>query len=161
MANIWLSSHVMKEMATLADTNYPLETGGMLLGYVADNNDVVVTTIIGPGPAAKHARHTFEPDSAYQIEILHVHYRATHGQETYLGDWHSHPDGVSILSRTDKRTLALIAQNPSSGIKNPIMAVIAGFPNQWNIGAVRFISMHRRLFIANYILDELMPKFFE
>ena len=160
MPNVWFPSQALTEMEMLADKSYPLETGGMLLGYVADNNDVVVTAIIGPGPAAKHARHAFEPDSVYQIEILHSHYCATDGRETYLGDWHSHPDGVSILSRTDKRTLASIAHDPSSGIKRPVMAIIASSAGQWSVGVVRFDSMQRRLFVASYTLEELIPKIY-
>lgn len=41
----------------------PWETGGMLMGYVADNGDYVVTQLIGPGPNAKHSRYRFLPDN--------------------------------------------------------------------------------------------------
>ena len=156
MDKIWIPANVFQEMQELADLSCPNETGGMLLGYIAQP-DIVVTKIIGPGPAAKHARFAFEPDSNYQQLELEQHFYATGGRETYLGDWHTHPYGSSQLSRRDKRTLALIAETPSSNIINPVMVVLAGKPTEWMLNAVRFVSTSRRLFIKEYQVETLSP----
>lgn len=55
---------------------------------------------------------------------------------TYLGDWHTHPNGSPALSRKDLRTLRRIARHPAARISQPVMAVLAGGPAAWHL-AVR------------------------
>lgn len=155
MLSVWLPELVVEELRHLANQYYPLETGGMLLGYIAENKDYVLTSVIGPGPHAKHSRHAFEPDSAFQLKILHARYMGTNGRETYLGDWHTHPDGTTSLSRRDKETLASIAATPESQIRSPLMAVMAGSKHDWEIDLVRFISPHKRWFCSSYRIEAL------
>lgn len=155
MSNIWISYALSEEFKALANAHHPRETGGILLGYVAENNDVVVTKIIGPGPNAKHGPFSFHPDAPYQKARLDEHFYATSGQESYLGDWHTHPNGVPLLSRTDKRTLSKIALTPSSGISRPIMLVLAGGTNSWVEGAFRFIDMKWHILLNEYSLENL------
>jgi integrative and conjugative element protein (TIGR02256 family) len=156
MANFWMPRSILAEIEKLASLSYPMETGGMLLGYVSDNGDVVVTAIIGPGPAAKHSRYAFEPDADYQQAELEAHYSTTEGRESYLGDWHTHPHGPCIPSRTDKRTLAHIALTPSSRIQHPIMAIAGYSTGRCILGAVRFQSIkHRMILFAEYNVEVL------
>lgn len=81
---LWVSENAYAEMLKLAQHHYPLETGGMLMGYEAEDSTVVVTKIIGPGPNAKHGRFRFIPDGVYQQSELENHFWATDGRETYL-----------------------------------------------------------------------------
>lgn len=160
MPSVWLPELVVVELRRLANQYYPLETGGMLLGYIAENKDYVVTSIIGPGPQARHYRHTFEPDSDYQLNILHARYMGTNGRETYLGDWHSHPDGTTSLSRRDKQTLATIAAAPESQMSSPLMAVIAGSKDEWELSVARFISCKKCLFYISYEVSTLVQQIY-
>lgn len=153
----WLPGSVFSQMVDLAMARFPLETGGMLLGYEAENGEAVVTAIIGPGPKARHRRFRFAPDADYQQAELDAHFWRTDGRETYLGDWHTHPRGTPSLSFLDKRTLARIARTPSSGTVNPIMAILAGEKEIWNIGVVRLLRCKRRFFINDYQLAVLSP----
>lgn len=146
----------MQAMVALADKHAPRETGGMLLGYNADNGDTVATTIIGPGPRAKHRRFGFVPDPDYQQSLLEAHFYATNGRETYLGDWHTHPGGSPSPSYIDKRTLARIASTESSGTRHPIMVILGGETGSWRVGAVRFLGVRRRLFASSYSLLDLI-----
>lgn len=155
MAKFWIPRKVLVEIKSLASQNFPMETGGMLLGYIADNNDVVVTAIIGPGPAAKGSRYAFEPDAEYQQVELEAHFRATEGIESYLGDWHTHPHGSSLPSRTDKRTLAHIALTTSSRITHPVMAIAGNAAGDWKLEAFRFLSINQRILFSNYNLEIL------
>jgi integrative and conjugative element protein (TIGR02256 family) len=132
----------------------------MLLGWIADQGDVVVRGIIGPGPHARHKRFRFIPDADYQQRILEEHFNATSGRETYLGDWHTHPDGQTELSQKDKRTLARIARTGSSRISRPIMLVLAGQPRCWTMIGVRYRSVARRFFIKRHELESLELKFY-
>lgn len=155
MPSVWLPELVIEELRRLANQYYPLEIGGMLMGYIAENKDYVVTSIIGPGPNAKHSRHAFEPDSDFQLKILHARYMETNGRETYLGDWHTHPDGTTNLSRRDKETLASIAATPESKITSPLMAVAAGSKEDWKLDVVRFISSQKKWFCSRYRVETL------
>jgi len=119
---------------------YPLETGGVLVGYVADNQDVVVRFAIGPGPLAVHRRHRFTPDHAFQCRELDARYAKTQGTEVYVGEWHTHPDGVALLSWLDRRTLACVAQDAGAAIRHPLMMIGAGSPRSWQWGCHQHVD---------------------
>lgn len=157
---LWVAESAMLTMQQLAKEQYPCETGGMLLGYEADNGEAVVTALIGPGRAAIHGRYSFVPDAESQQAALEAHFFKTNGQETYLGDWHTHPHSTPSLSPMDKKTLSRIAAIPASGTLNPIMAILGEGSGTWSLGAVRFLGVKRRLFFNNYILASLNPIIF-
>lgn len=152
---LWVAKRAYAEMLDLAQQHRPLETGGMLLGYEANDQTVVVTKLIGPGPNAKHGRFHFTPDGAYQQAELEKHFWATDGRETYLGDWHTHPKSNSAPSVIDKHTLARIANEPQSGTAHPVMAIIAGGSGTWKLGAVRFLSSIRCFVWTNHRLEQM------
>ena len=133
----------------------------MLLGYEADNGEAVVTAIIGPGPNAKHRQYKFSPDADFQQAELTEHHLRTNGRETYLGDWHTHPRGNPELSLLDKRTLTRIACTPSSGTTKPVMAILGGGSEDWDLGAVRFLGWKQRLLFNRYDLAFLSPRIYE
>lgn len=160
-ARLWLADSALSAMHRIADQYYPYETGGMLLGYVAKDSDVIVTAIIGPGPKAKHGRFRFVPDAEYQQTELETHFYKTDSRETYLGDWHTHPRGSCQLSMVDKRTLTRIARTTSSGTQHPIMAILCGDNADWKIGAVKFLSATRRFFLYEHHLTKLEPVTFK
>src|SRR3546814_3430816 len=61
---LWISNVALGAMVAEADRKFPLETGGILVGYFAENGDPVVCAAIGPGPHAIHWRKRFTPDHA-------------------------------------------------------------------------------------------------
>lgn len=129
----WIRRDILAEMVTEADRRWPHETGGVLMGYWVDRwHELVVTECIGPGPRATHGRRSFEPDYEYQHgEIARV-YNASGRLHTYLGDWHTHPDGGTTLSHKDQRTLRSLATDPGARASAPIMAILAGGAN-WRL----------------------------
>lgn len=136
MDNIWFPDKVIESMKAEAESWYPLETGGVLMGYrPQDSEDVVVTTFIGPGVNAVHKRFRFEPDTEWQIGRIQAIYEATSRTHTYLGEWHTHPKGSTSLSILDRRTLGKIASARETRAPTPIMAIMAGQPDEWKIGA--------------------------
>ena len=111
-----------------ADRVFPLETGGVLMGYEALNNGgIVITKSIGPGMNALHGRSKFRPDYDYQESAIADHFYQKRGTETYLGDWHSHPNATSgELSFMDRLTLKKIANFDAARVQIPIMAILYG-----------------------------------
>lgn len=58
----WLSNAALQSMGSEASGAYPNETGGLLVGYIAPPTDIVVQSVIGPGPNTCHERARFRPD---------------------------------------------------------------------------------------------------
>jgi integrative and conjugative element protein (TIGR02256 family) len=160
----WIASKAWQAIEILAQAHYPFETGGMLIGYQADDASVVVTEIIGPGPNAKHTRMSFRPDHDYQQQRLDDLFRHSNGKTTYIGDWHTHPNGFNALSRKDMRVLRRIAETPEAQTEHPVMLVLAtsalGEGN--SVCCVQFQSYTtKRLFWPVYNLMPLTIRHFD
>jgi integrative and conjugative element protein (TIGR02256 family) len=122
---VWISRRALSAIFEAAKGKAPLETGGMLLGYVSEDClALMVTDTIGAGPAAIHKRHGFEPDAAWQQHRLSEVYHRSGRITTYLGDWHSHPEGSSVPSREDTRTARRIARHEGSRTTNPLTMIV-------------------------------------
>lgn len=137
----WLSDDTWEKMIKLAQEKHPLETGGILLGYT-NSKHTIVTAIIGPGSNAQHFRSRFVPDAKYHQRQIEAHFEKTGGNDTYLGDWHTHPEGVARLSWRDKRTLNKIAAEGENLITPPTMAILAGGPNNWHLRTFHYSDRH-------------------
>jgi len=135
-----MPQHLLEQMQSLASEKYPLETGGVLIGNTGDagSGEIVIGAITGPGAGAHHTETTFEPDHEYQTEKIARIYRASRGVNTYLGDWHTHPDSAAALSLRDKKTLKHIASHRAARMDRPIMAIL-GEGSPWILKAWRLI----------------------
>jgi integrative and conjugative element protein (TIGR02256 family) len=134
-ATVWVAKSAWTALVKESDRQWPLETGGILLGYRA-GSDYVVTAIIGPGPDARHFPRAFLPDADWQAHRLAEAYAQSERRHTYLGDWHTHPAGPALLSRTDKRTLRKVARFEAARCPLPLMLLLAdGRP--WRLRAFR------------------------
>jgi len=154
---IWLPGQLHDEMSILASNAYPNETGGLLIGYDAGNG-LVITAITGPGPNAIHKPNTLTPDYAYHDAEIERIYSESGRRHTYLGDWHSHPDGGSMLSSKDKRTLRAIAEYQPARAPSPIMGILDGGP-PWRFAAWRHFprSLRMRRLFDRYEQMILIP----
>lgn len=110
-------------MRTEARRHPHRETGGLLLGYLS-GDDVVICSVIGPGPLARRTKTTFLPDSDWQTAELASAYEASFRRYTYLGDWHTHPSGSGKLSMRDVRTLRRIARSAEARAPRAISVVL-------------------------------------
>ncbi|MGH9770230.1 MAG: Mov34/MPN/PAD-1 family protein [Candidatus Acidiferrales bacterium] len=120
----WINVEVVALATAEARGMHPYESGGVLLGYIVDANELVIGRAIGPGPQAEHGKAHFVPDSAYHESEIAREYEASGRLTTYLGDWHSHPNCSTRLSMLDRRTLAMIAKCREARMPTPIMAII-------------------------------------
>ncbi|MFB9047280.1 Mov34/MPN/PAD-1 family protein [Sphingobium indicum] len=125
---VWLSCSAATVIRDLAELFDPVETGGVLLGW-RDGSDRIVTGLVGPGPKALHGRYTFLPDHPWQIARIREAFDASEGDLDYLGDWHTHPDGVAQMSEMDCKTLSRIERR----VKSPLMMIAAGSAKDWTI----------------------------
>ena len=129
---MWWAAAALEEALREAQRAYPLETGGLLLGWTTGPGTVVISRVIGPGPRASHRATSFTPDAAWQERQLADAYEQAGRRLHYLGDWHSHPRGTIRLSGIDRATLRRIAGHPDARAAHPVMAVLAGGP-MWQV----------------------------
>lgn len=116
-----------------ADRHFPLETGGVLMGYQHEGS-AFVTEVIGAGPDAVHRTHSFEPDYPWQTDRIAKHYLKSGRRETYLGDWHTHPRARSgILSGHDRSVVRKIIRTPEARAAQPLMGIFYGVPQMWDL----------------------------
>lgn len=132
MNPIWFSQLAFENLVKEANRAYPLETGGVLLGYFAESGDPVVYAVIGPGPAAHHRRTRFTPDHTWQCDQIELFFEKSNGKWTYMGDWHTHPNGSPKMSWLDQRTLRAIARHPQARVPQPLMLIGGGCPQKWH-----------------------------
>ena len=139
---IWVPQDLLKEICELATRAYPNETGGVLMGYDAGNG-IVLTSVIGPGPRARHEPRAFRPDYEYQDAEIQRAYTSSRRCHTYLGDWHSHPHGAEALSWKDKRALRSVSSYQPARAPRPIMGILAG-GNPWRLSVWRYHPLNLR-----------------
>jgi integrative and conjugative element protein (TIGR02256 family) len=123
-AGSWLHTFIKAE----AQLWYPLETGGILIGNWLNENEVIITKVVGPGPKAVHLPFSFTPDNEYHIAEIAKYFKESDGHETYLGDWHTHPAQPSYLSKLDIQTLRKIARFKPAQQSKPLMLVMGTHP---------------------------------
>ena len=136
---LWLNHTALDDMIVEADGAAPHETGGMLLGWENDKrNEIVVTTIVGPGPNALHTPTAFRPYAGWQQQQLDAQYERSSGRITYLGDWHVHPRGGFGMSRRDRRTMAKTARHADARCPHPLMGLVACTDGSYRVGVWRW-----------------------
>ncbi|MDR2425520.1 MAG: Mov34/MPN/PAD-1 family protein [Prevotellaceae bacterium] len=95
----------------------PIETGGLLLGYILDNEVWVVMEVIPPG------RNSIFQPAYFEYDTDFVNYLANSVSVQYkdnlllLGLWHRHPGSMDVFSSTDDGTNRTYASlNPKGSI---------------------------------------------
>ena len=122
---MWLAESALREMSAEATRLAPLETGGVLLGWQnGDGGEVVIATVLGPGPGASHHRTRFSPDSTWQRREISCAYESSMRRLSYLGDWHSHPRGSATPSSRDTRTAKRIARARHARCGTPLIVIL-------------------------------------
>ena len=77
------------------------ETGGVLMGYKANRDVWVISTLMHPSPSNKCGRTWLQRDLAAAQEFVNRVHRQSNGQLTYLGEWHTHPEKEPRPSMAD------------------------------------------------------------
>jgi integrative and conjugative element protein (TIGR02256 family) len=128
----------LDEMLMEGQRKFPLETGGVLMGFVTAER-TVVTSVVGPGPRAIHRRRSFTPDTEWQQERVADLYERSGRRDMYLGDWHTHPGGSTRASFTDWLAAWTIARSRDARCPNPVIVVLAlEADGNLSIGAYRW-----------------------
>lgn len=115
----------LKSMVAEVARWHPKETGGLLVGYWAKPFGVaVITGVVGPGPGAEHSEADFRPDTDWQAGQIAETYRKSGRTETYMGDWHNHPNTSLRPSKLDRQAANEIAKFEPARVPVPLMLLL-------------------------------------
>lgn len=154
LTSLVLPNRLVRQCVDEANAHYPLETGGAFMGYWAQGT-VVVTGMIGPGPNARRTRYTFETDQEWQNAQIAKHYARSSRRETYIGDWHTHPNArTGRLSPLDRNVLRAIIECPEARAPFPLMGIMYGRPSTWKF-CIWKGELKPRLFWHRVVLEKL------
>lgn len=144
---VWLPRPILDECRTDASEHYPNESGGSFMGYEADGQ-LVITSMVPGGKGALRTPCSYAPDTGWQNAEIAGRYQASGRKDSYLGDWHSHPDTMNAyLSRDDKAVIKKIIRCPAARASKPLMFVLCGSPASWTIHGWRgVLAKHARIF---------------
>ena len=93
---------VLKKLREQRRLALPSETGGVLIGLVDLEHNMIVVSMAIPAPMDSVKRpHYFERGIEGLEDILKNIDEKTKGQLRYIGEWHSHPDGVQVCPSAD------------------------------------------------------------
>ena len=94
----------------------PVETGGLLLGYVLEGGHWVVVEVIPPGNNSTHRYAYLEYDESLAKRVVDQIAGKYEQKLGLLGLWHRHPGSMDFFSGTDDGTNINFAElNPSYG----------------------------------------------
>lgn len=115
---------LLSELHSVGLKHYPNEFGGVLIGFYSDDlkNCIVKASIL---PLKyKSARYSFERGREGLKEKLDAHYNAR-PRLIYIGEWHTHPDGLPLPSAQDKNAMKEIELSKEVNITSPILLIIS------------------------------------
>jgi integrative and conjugative element protein (TIGR02256 family) len=116
-------------VAHIQDEPSKPEAGGVLLGrHIRGSDDLIVDSVTTPMKGDRRSRRRFRRGKKGHQAAIDEAWRESNGTCTYLGEWHSHPEGVptpSLIDRLDWGRKLLVDRYAA-----PIFFVIIGI---WEI----------------------------
>lgn len=114
-----MQSYVFKQIQLQAESEYPNENGGILIGrYSTDRHTVHIEKIVVP--VKKMTGRTMFMRNTKGMEK--VWEQLAKDGLRYVGEWHSHPNGSTKYSSTDLATMVEIEKEVS--IENPLLLIV-------------------------------------
>lgn len=100
-----ISNHALIKMqGFIQDQPQKTEAGGVLLGrFIVDSSNVVVDDVTVPMAEDIRRRHRYIRRSPKHQEAIDKAWTRSKSRCNYLGGWHTHPEPIPNLSKTDKK----------------------------------------------------------
>ena len=112
---------------------YPSEFGGILVGCYVNNFKTCLLEDVIISLRSKSSRYSFERHNVDLLEKLAYYYNASPSL-IYLGEWHSHPDGMPYPSVTDRKAMKQIVEDENVKIISPLLIILGITPNKYEVG---------------------------
>jgi len=118
-----ISAPLLRRIADYGKRKYPLEFGGLLIGRYLDGNTTVSVEDILVQKNSVSSRYSFERGSTNLTPALEKFFRQEPSL-TYVGEWHTHPDGPATPSRQDMTSMQELAKDNRVLINNPVLMIL-------------------------------------
>lgn len=128
---IRVSQQALVEMRTEARRGRRLrgdsiETGGMMLGAFDDACLILnVDRVVGPPPDSVLSASFFDHGVVGTQELVSHRRDATHNRQSFVGLWHSHPNGAAYPSATDDEGMWRLVNRERVG-RRALMVILGG-----------------------------------
>lgn len=131
---VFVSEHVVSMLQESAEASRPLETGGVLVGVLQDDEPWITAAV----EVIDRTRTLSRFEIPYGITPIAVEAAQERDPRVGLiGMWHSHPANVGA-SPTDKATLGREARRPKRQKKVPaVMIVVRDAGDGWVLDVLR------------------------
>ena len=123
---VYMDSQLQEKLADLRRERLPNETGGVLIGASDMQRGVIYIVDAIPSPRDSEESPTSYVRGSKELEqrVSEIS-NATAGMLGYIGEWHSHPDGISVRpSAKDRALLAWIKSNMQMDGIPGVMAIV-------------------------------------
>jgi integrative and conjugative element protein (TIGR02256 family) len=129
--------HINRLLELCAESG-PSETGGIFIGeYSAAHDCAIVTGVTAAPPDSRSGRTWFVRGVRGLQKMINRYWQRE--RRYYLGEWHFHPLGSPIPSRTDIDQMKEIACSEQYHCPEPVLLIISGDPvGEWRAGAFVF-----------------------
>lgn len=97
---IIIEQNVINLFNTFRQTEQKLESGGILLGEIYDN-EVRIKKASIPTNFDSSSRYRFNRNKKSAQLIANYEFKNSGGTIIYLGEWHTHPENIPTPSSTD------------------------------------------------------------
>jgi proteasome lid subunit RPN8/RPN11 len=141
--SISIDENLINELIEIGKKHYPKEFGGFLVGnYVNDFKQLNITDTILPRKY-KATKYLFQRDTFGIDGLLKSFYNET-PKKYYVGEWHTHPDNLPILSNTDINAVNTINNYKEVAIQNPVFLIIGYSNTEVELGF--YVSFKNKLY---------------
>ncbi|WP_189343224.1 MULTISPECIES: Mov34/MPN/PAD-1 family protein [unclassified Mesorhizobium] len=123
-----VENHVIDAVSAHAQTGRDAaEAGGILIGsYRGRHIDICECTV--PMPADRRLRYMFDRLDTGHDRAAKEAWRKSQRTETYVGEWHTHPEDYPSPSGLDLRTWSNVMRHHREG---PVLFLIVGRRGYW------------------------------
>jgi integrative and conjugative element protein (TIGR02256 family) len=133
--NIVWNTHLQDKARQIRSTNLPQETGGILLGYIDQKLQSIFVVDILSAPLDSTADSSgFTRGTQGLEEQIKMAQARTANIVSYIGEWHSHPSGISTKpSEHDIRLLSYLAEILNRDGLPGVMLIVGENQETWSI----------------------------
>jgi len=120
-----IPKEIFEMMISETKSNPKVETGGVLIGYINKENDLVtINKSSAAGPNAKKTATEFLKDKKFCQEFINQEFINSNQKNVYIGEWHYHPSNDNSASGTDLKSLNDIALEKNYLVEDPVMIIL-------------------------------------
>ncbi|WP_299884309.1 Mov34/MPN/PAD-1 family protein [uncultured Lacinutrix sp.] len=119
-----ISEDLLKRLSSYGIEQFSNEFGGFLMGYYSNNFKTLTITDTVLPKVYQGTPYLFQRSIKGIGGTFEVYYKKQPNQY-YIGEWHTHPNGSTAYSHTDKQAMVNITQCATVNITNPILLIIS------------------------------------